>query len=41
MSCVGRVKIVNNWFMVSVHLLSYGCMQEVAELERSVRVAQH
>ena len=33
------VVIVSNWFMVSMHLLSYGCTLEVAK-HGSVRVAQ-
>ena len=31
--------INNNWFMVTMHLSSYGCTQEVAMHRRSIRVA--
>ena len=35
-TCVLESSLFNNWFMVSVRLLSYGCTREVAKHERSV-----
>ena len=35
-----RIFFKNNWFLVSVHPLSFGCVPQVAKHERNVRVAQ-
>ena len=40
LSCAVSVVSVNNWFTLSMHILSYGCMREVWRVGEKHRVAR-